>query len=131
MTIFLQNIALFKIIQEKCPQVISDVEKELVSYLGKEKFSDIFKVQSFNKYLCQGGKESQRGIDFYNQIIGGIAEKEGGQNLRGINQFLNLYWQQHPDFAKENKRIKMIPLFKQILSDRSSLSFKIEAIDTD
>ena len=29
---FLQNIALFKIIQEKCPQVISDVEKELASY---------------------------------------------------------------------------------------------------
>ena len=128
---FLQNIALFKIIQEKCPQVISDVEKELASYLGREKLIDIFTVQSFNKYLCQSGKEDQRGIDFYNQVIGGIAEKEGGVNLRGINQFLNLYWQQHPDFAKENKRIKMIPLFKQILSDRSSLSFKIETIDTD
>ena len=128
---FLQNIALFKIIQEKCPQVISDVEKELASYLGKEKLIDIFTVQSFNKYLCQGGKEKQRGIDFYNQILGGIAEKEGGVNLRGINQFLNLYWQQHPDFAKENRRIKMVPLYKQILSDRSSLSFKIETIDTD
>ena len=128
---FLQNIALFKIIQEKCPQVISDVEKELASYLGKEKLADIFTVQAFNKYLCQGGKENQRGIDFYNNILGGIAEKEGGINLRGINQFLNLYWQQHPDFAKQNKRIKMIPLFKQILSDRSSLSFKIESIDTD
>ena len=128
---FLQNISLFKIIQEKCPQVISDVENELASYLGKEKLADIFTVQSFNKYLGQGGKENQRGIDFYNQILGGIAEKEGGVNLRGINQFLNLYWQQHPDFAKENKRIKMIPLFKQILSDRSSLSFKIETIDTD
>ena len=128
---FLQNIAIFKIIQEKCPQVIADVEKELASYLGKEKLSDIFNVQSFNKYLCQGGKESQRGIDFYNQILGGIVEKEGGVNIRGINQFLNLYWQQHPDFAKENKRIKMVPLFKQILSDHSSLSFKIETIDTD
>ncbi len=128
---FLQNIALFKIIQEKCPQVISDVEKELASYLGKEKLADIFTVQAFNKYLCQGGKENQRGIDFYNNILGGIAEKEGGINLRGINQFLNLYWQQHQDFAKQNKRIKMIPLFKQILSDRSSLSFKIESINTD
>jgi len=128
---FLQNIALFKIIQEKCPQVISDVEKELASYLGKEKLADIFTVQAFNKYLCQGGKENQRGIDFYNQILGGIAEKEGGINLRGINQFLNLYWQQHPDFAKQNKRIKMIPLFKQILTDRENFSFKIETIDTD
>ena len=128
---FLQNIELFKIIQEKCPQVITDVENELASYLGKEKLIDIFTVQSFNKYLCQGGKEKQRGIDFYNQILGGIAEKEGGVNLRGINQFLNLYWQQHPDFAKENHRIKLVPLYKQILSDRSSLSFKIETIDTD
>ena len=128
---FLQNISIFKTIQEKCPQVIADVENELASYLGKEKLADIFTVQAFNKYLCQGGKENQRGIDFYNQVIGGIAEKEGGVNLRGINQFLNLYWQQHPDFAKENRRIKMVPLYKQILSDRSSLSFKIETIDTD
>ena len=128
---FLQNITLFKIIQQKCPQVIDDVEKELASYLGKEKITDIFNVQAFNKYLCQNGAEKQRGIEFYNQIIGGIAEKEGGVNLRGINQFLNLYWQQHPDFAKENRKIKMVPMYKQILSDRSSLSFKIETIDTD
>ena len=128
---FLQNISIFKTIQEKCPKVINDVEKELSSYLGKEKLTDIFTLESFNKYLGQGGKENQRGIDFYNQIIGGIAEKEGGQNLRGINQFLNLYWQQNPEFAKENRRIKMVPLYKQILSDRSSLSFKIESIESD
>lgn len=128
---FLQNISIFKTIQEKCPQVINDVEKELSPYLGKEKLADIFTLESFNKYLGQGGKENQRGIDFYNQIIGGIAEKEGGQNLRGINQFLNLYWQQNPEFAKENHRIKMVPLYKQILSDRSSLSFKIESIEND
>ena len=128
---FLQNISIFKMIQEKCPQVIDDVEKELGSYLGHEKLSDIFTLESFNKYLGQSGKEVKRGIDFYNQIIGGIAEKEGGVNLRGINQFLNLYWQQHPDFAKENHRMKMVPLYKQILSDRSSLSFKIESISND
>lgn len=128
---FLQNISIFKTIQEKCPQVIDDVENELGRYLGQEKLSDIFTLESFNKYLGQSGKEVQRGIDFYNQVIGGIAEKEGGVNLRGINQFLNLYWQQHPDFAKENRRIKMVPLYKQILSDRSSLSFKIESIAND
>ena len=128
---FLQNISVFETIQKKCPQVIVDVEKELAEYLGDEKLSDIFVIQSFNKYLCQGGTENQRGIDFYNQIIGGVVEENKEQNLRGINQFLNLYWQQHPEFAKENRRIKMIPLFKQILSDRTSLSFKIESIDSD
>ena len=128
---FLQNISVFETIQKKCPEVIADVENELKDYLGNEKLSDIFSIQSFNKYLCQSGAENQRGIDFYNQIIGGIVENDKEQNLRGINQFLNLYWQQHPEFAKNNKRIKMVPLFKQILSDRTSLSFKIEAIDSD
>ena len=46
---FLQNISIFKTIQEKCPQVIEDVEKELSSYLGKEKLADIFTLESFNK----------------------------------------------------------------------------------
>ena len=128
---FLSNISVFEAIQKKCPAIITDVENELKDYLGNEKLSDIFTVQSFNKYLCQSGAANQRGIDFYNQIIGGIVEKDKEQNLRGINQFLNLYWQQHPEFAKENKRIKMIPLFNQILSVRTSLSFKIEAINSD
>lgn len=128
---FLSNISVFETIQKKCPEVIVEVENELKDYLGNEKLSDIFTIQSFNKYLCQSGAAKQRGIDFYNQIIGGIVEKDKDQNLRGINQFLNLYWQQHPEFAKNNKRIKMVPLFKQILSDRTSLSFKIEAIDSD
>lgn len=128
---FLQNISIFETIQNKCPEVIAEVEKELQDYLGTERLSDIFTVQSFNKYLCQSGAENQRGIDFYNQIIGGVVEKGKEQNLKGINQFLNLYWQQHPEFAKENRRIKMVPLFKQILSDRTSLSFKIESIDSD
>ena len=128
---FLSNISVFETIQKKCPEVIAEVENELKDYLGNEKLSDIFSIQSFNKYLCQSGAENQRGIDFYNQIIGGIVENDKEQNLRGINQFLNLYWQQHSEFAKNNKRIKMVPLFKQILSDRTSLSFKIEAIDSD
>lgn len=128
---FLSNISVFETIQKKCPEVITEVENELKDYLGNEKLSDIFSIQSFNKYLCQNGAENQRGIDFYNQIIGGIVEKDKDQNLRGINQFLNLYWQQHPEFAKNNKRIKMVPLYKQILSDRTSLSFKIEGIDSD
>lgn len=128
---FLSNISVFETIQKKCPEVIADVENELKDYLGNEKLSDIFTIQSFNKYLCQSGAKNQRGIDFYNQIIGGIVEKDKEQNLRGINQFLNLYWQQHTEFAKNNKRIKMVPLFKQILSDRTSLSFQIETIDSD
>lgn len=128
---YLQNISLFMTVLKKCPEVILQVENELADYLAGEKLSDIFTVQSFNKYLCQGGSENRLGIDFYNQIIGGISEKEGRTKLRGINEFLNLYWQQHPDFAKKNYKIRLVPLFKQILSDRSSLSFRMESIETD
>lgn len=128
---FLQNISIYQEILKKCPEVIQSVETELSEYLGNEKLSDIFTVQSFNKYLCQNGSEKQRGISFYNQIIGGVTKNEGEQKLRGINEYLNLYWQQHPDFAKDNRKLKMVPLFKQILSDRSSLSFQIQSIEND
>lgn len=128
---FLQNVASFKEIQKKCPEVIDQTERELSAYLGNEKLSAIFSIESFNKYLCQTGAEKQRGIDFYNQVIGGIVQTENGVKLRGLNEFLNLYWQQNAEFAKANRKIKFIPLYKQILSDRTSLSFKIQTIDSD
>lgn len=128
---FLQNAESFKEIQKKCPEVIELVEKELSAYLGNDKLSDVFCVKNFNRYLCQTGAENQRGIDYYNQIIGGIVQKENDVKLRGINEFLSLFWQQHVDFAKENRRIKFVPLYKQILSDRSSLSFKIQTLESD
>ncbi|MCM1321722.1 MAG: type V CRISPR-associated protein Cas12a/Cpf1 [Bacteroides sp.] len=128
---FLQNVNSFNEMQKKCPEVIEQVETELSVYLGNKKLSDIFNVQNYNNYLCQTGAEKQRGIDFYNQVIGGIVQTENDKKLRGINEFLNLYWQQNADFAKTNRKIKFIPLYKQILSDRTSLSFKIQTIDSD
>ncbi len=128
---FLQNVASFAEIQKKCPEIIEQTETELSSYLGNEKLSDIFNVKNYNKYLCQTGAEKQHGIDFYNQVIGGIVQNENDKKLRGLNEFLNLYWQKHVDFAKTNRKVKFIPLYKQILSDRTSLSFKIQTIDSD
>lgn len=128
---FLQNVASFSEMQKKCPEVIEQVETEISAYLGNEKLSDIFNVKNYNKYLCQTGAEKQRGIDFYNQVIGGIVQNENDKKLRGVNEFLNLYWQKNADFAKANRKIKFIPLYKQILSDRTSLSFKIQTIDSD
>ncbi|MCQ2603420.1 MAG: type V CRISPR-associated protein Cas12a/Cpf1 [Spirochaetia bacterium] len=126
---FLQNISLYRVIKEKCPSVLAQVEEELKEYLGEETLEEIFKINSFNKYLCQKGSEKQRGIDFYNQVIGGVSTSEGKK--RGFNEFLNLYWQQNPEFAKTNRKIKLVPLYKQILSDRTSLSFKIASVDSD
>src|SRR5574344_895187 len=88
---FIQDRALFLFIQEKCPQVISDTEHELSEFLNGKKLADIFSIKSYNDYL------SQKGIDFFNQVIGGISGKAGDAKKRGINEFINLYWQQHAD----------------------------------
>jgi CRISPR-associated protein Cpf1 len=125
---FFQNAVSFGDIQKKCPQVISQAEKELSEILGGTKLAEIFSVEKFNDFLCQGG--AHVGIDFYNKIIGGEGQKEGDRKIRGMNEFLNLYRQQNAEFAAENKKIKFLPLYKQILSDRSS-AFTIQSIDSD
>lgn len=128
---FIQNIDIYNYLIEKSPKVISDTEKELAEILCGKKLKDVFTVNAFNDFLMQKGSDKQKGIDFYNQIIGGVSEKAGTNKLKGINEHINLYWQQNSQFAKDNHKVKMQPLFKQILSDRSTLSFKIESVETD
>lgn len=121
---FLENLEVFEFIKTECPSVIEDSVRELLPYLEGIQIDDIFSLSFFNHCL------SQKGIDFYNRIIGGISP-ENGQKLRGINEFINLYKQQHPEFAKSRRIKKMVILFKQILSDRESLSFIPELILND
>jgi CRISPR-associated protein Cpf1 len=75
---------------------------------------DIFRLDYFNETL------TQTGIDKYNALIGGYTPQEGKEKIKGLNEYINLYNQS----AKKEERIpKLKPLFKQILSDRSSTSF--------
>ena len=113
---FLGNMEAFEIIKRECPSVLKDAAKELQPIMEGIQIEDIFSLDFFNHSL------TQKGIDFYNRIIGGVTP-EKGQKLRGINEFINLYRQQHPAFAKNKKATKMVILFKQILSDRETLSF--------
>ena len=122
---FLQNMTTFNFLSENCPQVLADTEKELSHILAGKPLKEIFCLEGFNSVLAQ------KGIDFYNQIIGGVAEKQGQVKLRGLNEFINLYWQQHKEFASNHHRVKMIVLFKQILSDRSTMSFVLNAMEND
>ena len=71
----------------------------------------------------------QTGIDFYNTVIGGLSGEAGTKKLRGINELSNLYRQQHKDDAKHPG--KMISLYKQILSDRATVSFIPAALADD
>jgi len=116
---FLSNIETYRNIQKHCPSVLTDAEAELKDLLKGRKFTEIFNIDYFNNVI------SQDGIDFFNQVIGGYTH-EKGTKIRGINEFANLYRQQNPEFAKQRIATKMIPLYKQILSDRESMSFILE-----
>lgn len=57
-------------------------------------------------------------LDVYNAIIGGKTDDDHDVNIKGINEYINRYNQQH----KDDKLPKLKVLFKQILSDRFLIS---------
>lgn len=129
---FLENIRMYDTISKDAPEILSQAEEELMPILrGMKKTSatglddlslkDFFSVNFFNRIL------TQEGIDIYNTIVGGFSVGGNTKKLRGINEFSNLYAQQN----KSTKRYRMNILYKQILSDRDSLSFKIGEIASD
>ena len=64
----------------------------------------------------------------YNYIIGKKI-LEDGTEIKGVNEYVNLYNQQQKD---KSKRLPfLVPLYKQILSDRDKLSWLAEEFDSD
>ena len=121
---FLADIEVFENIKANCPDIIEQAAKELQPFLEGVMVEDIFTIDFYNHLLTQDG------IDFFNQVLGGVAE-ESKQKYRGINEFSNLYRQQHPELAAKKKALTMIPLFKQILSDRDTLSYIPQQIESE
>ena len=121
---FLSNLEVYDKIKTTCPEVIQQASEEMKPFLEGVMIDDIFSLDFYNSLLTQDG------IDFFNRVIGGVSE-EGKQKYRGINEFSNLYRQQHTELTGSKKTITMIPLFKQILSDRETLSYIPEQIKTD
>ena len=121
---FLADIEVYESIKALCPEVIEQAATELQPFLEGVMMDDIFMIDFYNALMTQDG------IDFFNQVLGGVAE-EGNQKYRGINEFSNLYRQQHPEFGGKKKALTMIPLFKQILSDRETLSYIPQQIESE
>ena len=86
--------------------------------------TDIFSIDYFSFVL------SQNGIDKYNFILGGFSTSEG-KKVQGINEVINLYNQQVAGKDKSKRLPLMKPLYKQILSDRESMSFVPEQFESD
>lgn len=113
-------------IKSDYPEILSEAQKSLIAVLNGKTIYELFDICNYNKYLTQSGIETRTGIDYYNCLIGGYTDSDN-KKYKGINECINLYCQDHADVEK----IQLISLYKQILSDRCTLSFVLDAIDDD
>ncbi len=121
---YLDNIKIFKKILSS--SIDLDYTKIFKDYMGKlnlNRVEDYFELENFNLTL------SQQGIDEYNQMLGGFTIKDGINQVQGINQYINLFNQKQN--KKEDKLPRLKPLFKQILSDRNTVSFLPDKFKND
>ena len=115
---FLDNVKTGELIRTNLPKEdIAAVESDFAKVFSFD-IKDIFTVEFFNRVLTQGG------IDEYNQILGGYTD-ENGNHVKGYNNYINEYNQ------RSDKKIpKLKPLYKQILSERETLSFLPEKFNS-
>lgn len=85
---------------------------------------DVFSIDYFSFVL------SQSGIDKYNGVIGGYTCSDGTK-IQGINEHINLYNQQVAKRDRSKRLPFMKPLYKQILSKESTVSFIPEQFKSD
>lgn len=114
---FYANVKIFEDLQKYFPEIITETEDSLKDFLAGKKLADIFDKDCFNKVL------SQSGIDFYNTVISGISEEAGKERIQGINEKINLAYQNPLIEEKSKLRKKMTLLYKQLLSDKKTTSF--------
>lgn len=121
---FMMCVRIFGVLSDKYPEIISQAENELRDYLSGRKLADIFKTDSYSRFL------SQTGIVELNTLIGGVRE-DGLNKLQGINEFINQYKQRNEDARNDRFLGKMPLLYKQILFDRETFSFVEKPFETD
>lgn len=118
---FFDNLRSFaKISESEVVNRFPEIESAFSLYLNVEHIADMFHVDYFPVVL------TQEQIDVYNNIIGGKTE-EDGTKIQGINEYVNLYNQHHPDV----KLPFLKPLYKMILSDKVALSWLPEEFEND
>lgn len=118
---FLDNMKSFAQIAESAvAEHFADIEQEFEPYLNVHNIGEMFQLDYFTETL------TQEQIEVYNYVIGGRT-LDDGTKIQGINEYVNLYKQQHKDC-----RLPLLkPLYKMILSDRVSLSWLPEEFKSD
>ena len=122
---FLDNVSKFEKLKKYFKEGLNfeTIEEDLEEQFAGKKLEEIFSLGNFNNCL------NQNGIENFNNILGGIAEKTPKKKIKGVNEYVNLFSQKKGD--KKIRSLKMAPLFKQILSDRESASFVLEKFEDD
>lgn len=107
---FIDNMEAFKksIAKPEIQAKMGELYSNFAEYLNVESIQEMFQLNYYNMLL------TQRQIDVYNAIIG------------GVNEYINSYNQQH----KDEKLPKLKALFKQILSDRNAISWLPEEFNS-
>ena len=140
----------YRLIHENLPKFLNNIKRyEEAKKLGVDfsevqnplnvELDELFTLKGFNQCL------TQEGIDKYNQIKGG-QNRENHQKEQGINEKINLYAQQlerqiaktddehKKELLKQRKQVRscqLEELYKQILSDRNTASFRFDVIEND
>lgn len=113
---FLDNAQILANIREQQADLYQQISQQLPT-LKLQKLSAISPQMLQDAKLYQQ-LLTQTGIDDYNALIGGISAGSGEQIIEGINQLINQHNQ-----TNRTKIPKLKMLYKQILSDKQSLSF--------
>lgn len=121
---FLDNAKSFqKVFDNLSDETITKLNTDLYNTFGRN-IEDIFSVDYFEFVLAQSG------IDIYNSMIGGYTCSDGTK-IQGLNECINLYNQQVAKNEKSKRLPLMKPLYKQILSEKDSVSFIPEKFNSD
>jgi len=123
---YIDNLNIFYLIKDESESLIEEFKTALVEMeevTQGRSLEDIFTLSFFNETI------TQRGIELYNIIIGGRTADEGKIKIKGINEYINLFNQQQKDKRKRLPKFKQ--LYKQILSDRNSISFVLDNFEND
>lgn len=115
---FISNMKTYKKAIEKIPEIEETIYKELEEYIQTNLLSDMFSIEYFNDVL------TQKGIEIYNIIISG--KSLDNKKIKGLNEYINEYNQKNKE-----KLPKLKELYKQILSDKMTISFKFDELKDD
>lgn len=120
---FMDNMKAFaKIAETSVAEHFTDIYEGWKEFLNVGSLEEIFRLDYFSETLTQPH------IEVYNYIIGKKILEDGAE-IKGINEYVNLYNQQQKD---KSKRLPfLVPLYKQILSDRDKLSWLADEFDSD